>query len=353
MIVHFFPNEKFTATFINRTNSLFPVEDHLFLIYANNNNICKKEDAPYENVLWVDHKKDAKMILRKMREAGCVVIHSLPSYAALLLLFQAMMTSKAEFVWSIWGADLYDKFEKNHAKHVPVKSRLEEFLRRCVIQRFHRINAVKGDFDYLCQCYKVNGKNINCGLYYEFKEIELITTEHERTRIMIGHSATESCRHLETFELLLPYKDEIEVYCPLAYPTTAKEYIGNVEAKGKELFGEHFIAQKDFCPLDEYMTQLNYVDVGIFNNNRQQGMGNISALLYLGKRVMLSKDNTLLDFYQEMDAAIDTISEESMNEICEPLLMKTREKNRAIVRNIFSDENFVNKWQAVYGESVI
>ena len=42
-------------------------------------------------------------------------------------------------------------------------------------------------------------------------------------------------------------------------------------------------------PYSSYISFLGSIDIGIFNNNRQQGMGNITNLLYLGKKVYLSK----------------------------------------------------------------
>ena len=78
-----------------------------------------------------------------------------------------------------------------------------------------------------------------------------------------------------------------------------------------------------FCPILDYIEKEKYIEllstctVGIFNNNRQQAMGNINILLYLGKKLYLRTDVSMWDVYQERGYdifSVETIPQMSIEE---------------------------------------
>lgn len=54
---------------------------------------------------------------------------------------------------------------------------------------------------------------------------------------------------------------------------------------GINLFGDNFILLTEFLSPEEYAKILANVDVAIFAHRRQQALGNILALIYIGKKV--------------------------------------------------------------------
>lgn len=115
-------------------------------------------------------------------------------------------------------------------------------------------------------------------------------------RIIIGNSATTGNKHVSAMKRLLHLRDEeIEIYCPLSYGNP--QYRDTVIKKGKELFGQKFIPVTEFMNLKEWQRFCNEMDVGIYNNNRQQAMGNIWLMLMLGKKVYIRKDTVMWSYF--------------------------------------------------------
>ena len=107
-------------------------------------------------------------------------------------------------------------------------------------------------------------------------------------KIVIGNSATESNQHLDIFEKIKHLDvSSVKLYCPLSYGDI--HYRDKVIEKGKELFGNSFYPITEYMEYEEYIRFLNSCDVGIYNNNRQQALGNISLMLNLGKKVYVPK----------------------------------------------------------------
>lgn len=140
-------------------------------------------------------------------------------------------------------------------------------------------------------------------------------TAQDIKRIVIGNSATSSNQHLEIFEHI-KHMDltRVELFCPLSYGED--EYRDRVVRRGKELFGDCFHPIVDYMKYEDYMCFLNTCDVGIYNNNRQQALGNINRLLDLGKKVFLPKRmREYCADYGYVTYAVETISYRSTKEL--------------------------------------
>ena len=71
-----------------------------------------------------------------------------------------------------------------------------------------------------------------------------------------------------------------------------QEYIEYVIKKGKQFFGNRFIPIMEFMEPEDYFSLLKQIDVAIMNHNRAQAVGNVFALLYLGKPVFLKSETS-------------------------------------------------------------
>lgn len=65
--------------------------------------------------------------------------------------------------------------------------------------------------------------------------------------------------------------------------------------EGNRIFGDKIFFLYDFMPLDDYIAFLDKINVGIYNNNRQQGLKNIMIMLALGKKVYLRPNTAIWD----------------------------------------------------------
>lgn len=75
------------------------------------------------------------------------------------------------------------------------------------------------------------------------------------------------------------------------------------------LFGEKVIVIEEFLDIDKYTELLSTIDVGIFNTDRQQALGNIRVLLRFGAKVFLSDDSGMIPFFSEEGYCVHSVSE--------------------------------------------
>lgn len=350
MIFHIFPREKFTVEYIKRINRLYNPQEHFFLVYGDGNgeffdkSIMQQNNVAYSHMLYEFDKIETYFC-----NASCIILHSLPfQYCNLKLIWDLQKKYSKRLAWVLWGGDLYDAYKYNRGIGVfKLKPIFTEILRIKIINSIYMI--VSGcDFEELKKRYKTNA--IQSTAQYDYKMIKFSDSKEQSDKInvMIGHSATNTCRHLETFNLLKRYSGKINVFCPLSYPADNTRYINKVEEAGRRIFGESFHAIKDFMNYDEYVAFLNKMDIAVFNNSRQQGMGNITSLLLLGKKVYLSNDNTIRFIYKNSDYDIYSVDDIEKDNFLEPLTEEQRESNRKKIEYKFSDENFMNEWNTIF-----
>ncbi|UAY50698.1 TDP-N-acetylfucosamine:lipid II N-acetylfucosaminyltransferase [Ferruginibacter albus] len=164
------------------------------------------------------------------------------------------------------------------------------------------------------------------------------TLKNQTTIIRIGNSATETNNHLDIFAALEKFKnEEIKVEVPLSYGET--DYATEVKNKGFQHFKNKFYPLENFISREEYIQQLNNVDVAIMFHNRQQALGNCVALLTLGKKLYLKKNNPLYSLFKKIgvnvfDASI--INTLSYKDFVEPLSQNEVDTNIEILKRFFS-----------------
>jgi hypothetical protein len=95
--------------------------------------------------------------------------------------------------------------------------------------------------------------------------------------------------------------------------------------------------------LDEYNFLLNKTKIAIFNNHRQQAMGNIISLLYFGAKVYVSKYNSMYRFFKNNKMIIFSYEKDLKKEqFSEGLSVAEIEHNRKILSQIFSEERLLS-----------
>jgi len=157
--------------------------------------------------------------------------------------------------------------------------------------------------------------------------------------ILVGNSATYTGNHAEAFDLLhkLGVNDR-EVVAPLSYgdPQLAKE----LTSLGQEYFSDNFEPLMDFMPVQEYVAIIKKCGYVIMNHVRQQAVGDIVIMLYLGARVFVRQENPVYGFFKNSGVVISTVQElEGHPELLNlPLTPEERASNRAIVSDYWGRE---------------
>lgn len=351
MILHLIAYEKFTEDYIIRINRVFEENQHLFVVFGekpesnirnvNANNVIYSID-------FANKIQCAIFLIKKILKADKLIIHALflsDMYLRLLLFLQPVAGNK--YFWNIWGYDLYNAYW-NRDKFV-----VREKLRIRFIKKIKAVGYIPDDYLFLKNNYETAAKFYLASYSYDFyyPEIDAPSETKNTINILLGNSATEECQYEEIIDKLTQFSDkEILVKCVLSYPKENDEYRNKIVRYGKDKLGDKFIPLIDFMPYEKYTELLSEIDVAIFNHNRQQALGNIASLLYLGKKVYVNPANGCKDYFEKMGAKIFSTESLSEADICKCNSKKLQAINRKVIDKFFSDQQFKERWRRIFEE---
>lgn len=171
--------------------------------------------------------------------------------------------------------------------------------------------------------------------------------------VLLGQSASPHNNHLEAFDLLLDHLPTgARLIVPLSY--VSKRYADHIEQVGRTLFGERFIALRDWMPIADYQQQISRCGFVVMNHRVQMAVGNIVSALYKGAKVFMQPANPLFGFFTDLGVTVFDIGELSNAPATawQPLSAELQQRNRAamvgrygraqVVSRIAALENF---WQ--------
>ncbi len=161
----------------------------------------------------------------------------------------------------------------------------------------------------------VTKNNGNVDVNIESKAIIPAKPPIKTIKVLCGNNAHSFNKHSKTlFQLQKFINEDIKLYVPISYGndyvTARSGYIQGLKSLGNELYPSTKCAfMTKLMPQHEYTKFLTGLHAGIFNAERQNALGNINKLLYMGKKVYLSRKNPLFDFYVEKGFEIHDIDE--------------------------------------------
>lgn len=332
-------DKKFVPSFIQFLSENFHREEHRFIVYGDVNN----GDVPKgQGVIFLPHLlKAIRPLMAELRDARKVIIHGMfSSHLLYLLMLQPWFLRKC--YWAIWGGDLYI----HQAEQKDWRWKKNEWIRSFVIKRLgHFITHIRGDYELAQKWYGAKGVWYECFMYPSnlYQEPPVQNTPHEGINILLGNSADPSNNHIDALEKLRPYTAEnIQIFCPLSYGDA--EYAKQVADYGESIFGDKFNPLLEFMRFDEYKKLLAKIDIAIFNHKRQQGMGNITSLLGMGKKVFMRSDVTSYHAISSLGALVYDV--EYLDLL--PLDVNHSSSNSNIIANYFSRKNLAKSWQKIY-----
>ncbi len=295
-IIHVFPYEKFARDYINFVNHFFHKSEHLFIIYW-------KYDKPdlqldwAENVYYINHQMDLffqkrnRKLVKAILKSKQIIFHSLNETTDKISILLPGVCSKSYICF--WGYDIYGFRNKVNGW----KARFWRWYRKQFVRHAKGIlTLVEGDYDVLNSFVKTKGKHLK-GFYLPYDFIETLNKARKEKRknplwLLVGNSASRSNQHYEILKQLSVYKDEdIKILVPLSYGDM--DYAEEIVQYGCQIFGDKFVPVQDFMKAEEYWGMLSQCTAAFFNNDRQQALGNINALLYFGTKVYIRTDTAM------------------------------------------------------------
>jgi dTDP-N-acetylfucosamine:lipid II N-acetylfucosaminyltransferase len=354
MHIHLFTNESlYSSELLKLFNTAVNLQDHLFVFRkAKTGKFAYSSEVESRIIYSTNFRHLIWNVLPKMKAAKWIYFHYLP-YGPSLILWAIQPALIAKSTWVIWGGDVFIYKQKKQS----LKHRFYEFLRESIIPKFPEIAAfVEEDAREAIKVYHSKAGYVPI-LYPIPVNLDNLKDLNKRepggtTNVLIGNSADPSNNHLEMLELLSRFNNEdILIYCPLSYYGD-QEYISTVVKKGNDIFGDNFIPLLTMMTTQEYAVFLNDIDIAIMNHRRQQGLGNIMPLLFLGKKVFLRSDTSSFPFLSNAGCIIfDTCTMNKSNFASFKSLDKTAsESNKKAIEKMISPSYYAGLWNNLFSK---
>lgn len=327
-IVHIMTkNIAFIPPFIKFVNQNLGAENHKYIILADKDNDYEKllgaQNVEFINI--ISQRQNVFRLLKYLYNSKKIIIHGLwvENFVKVLFLHPDLLRKS---YWIMWGGDFY--FPEKHS-----------YVKKEVIKKIeYLVTGTRGDYELVKKWYSAKGKYIKCFNYPSslYKEYDINEKSSDTINIQVGNSAATTNNHLEIFDKLLKYKEEnIKIFVPLSYGN--KEYKKEVMFKGREMFGDKFVAITEFLSFDKYLDFLANIDIAVFNHKRQQAFGNIITLLGFGKKVYIHPSSTLNGVFREYNIKVYNVNDISIKMIDE----NVRKQNIENVKQNFSKEALI------------
>ena len=127
------------------------------------------------------------------------------------------------------------------------------------------------------------------------------------------------------------------LYIPLSYNVQNENYRLAVISGFKDVFGEkaHFLL--DFESYDVYIKRFLTFKIAIFSTWRQEALGNIEICFQIGIKVLLSRNNPYLAYFQGLGLRVYALEDVQTPADLEPLNENDKKYNRETFYRIIEE----------------
>lgn len=372
-LLHISPDEKF----INNVNYLFekalPNNNHFYIIKKNLNDDLKYVNSS-TNVFLFDFKNILKQISTLEKKYDLIFLHGLFHQNARIF---NEISNKDAVVVIFWGGEVYDN-NKIYPFNIFLDQTSLLSKRLSSVNSFSKIKNNFYDFFFNTRLSRRQLLNLynsikHFGVIHKeevehFKKIGILSNEvnhffisyypiefilkdvlFERqlgNNILVGNSASLSSNHLEIFSILSEFSDPIDnrqIIVPLNYGDP--NYATAIKNNGYKIFKNKFVPLLEYLSLSEYNKILSTCGIAIMNHKRQQAVGNIVALIYMGSKVYLRKSNTIYHYLKRIGIHVFAIEDDlviSNINAFELLNQSEIEHNRNVLFSHLSEKNLID-----------
>jgi dTDP-N-acetylfucosamine:lipid II N-acetylfucosaminyltransferase len=369
-ILHFIPDEKVTDQIIE----IFTVinKDNVFFVFKKSKDAYKYTKNIKENVIGFSYDLHKINNIIDTHKFKAIIVHGMRLEFAKIIL---EIKTEISIGWVAWGFDIYglpkiqpslyafktnsfllksDKIlfikrfikkynflRKIYFKNLLKREDYNTIILRAIEKVKYFCSYVEEDFNFFSLYYPNRLKF----LYAAFNSIDQYLAGNnnliifdDAVNILVGNSNTPECNHIDVFDQLSLFKEVSNlIYVPLSYGDDEK-YKHAVINHGNKQFGNRFVPMLDFMDRVKYINILQSCSVGVFYHYRQQAMGNIIAMLYMGSRIYLSSRNPAYQYLKKNGILVFDFDKDFKIYSNSKLNMVDIEKNRKILNSIFSAE---------------
>ncbi len=308
------------------------------------------------------HKISRKDLLKlstfkRLKEYDCVIIHALiPAFIWLIL----CSSKQIKYAWVGWGYDYYDLiYDDVHEMYLPktseiyknyidkkklpvkifrklakaIKGPLLKILKVKVLEKIEIFSPVlKEEHRLIKEKYSID--SMGEYVYWQYSSLEDTVKGFDKERvngnnILLGNNATYTNNHLDILGLL--NQTNRKILMPLSYGDDF--YQKEMIEKSSIYFDGDIDFMMDYIPLEDYISKISSCDVVIMNHIRQQALGNIIIMLYLGAKVFLREECPTYRFLKDLGIHFFSIQslEKNIDLIKQELSEDQIQKNRDIL----------------------
>ena len=347
--------------FINKTNgfpksmisfmeSNFPeIKKSYYIVDRRKEEILPKLENVHRILSYKEFITNQKLI-GDMKSADKIIVSGVFTLQYIMPIYGKNILKK--IYWQFWGGD-YEVFRSSQISQ-KVKIR-KKFVFSCIKKSKGIILLTKPEIKVFNEIFGsiVAGKIFTAVVPSGQEDEEILMNARKEKkqdkicRIVIGNSATESNQHLAVFEKMKRLDvSNVKIYCPLSYGDS--KYRDKVIKKGKEQFGNQFYAITEYMTYEEYVRFLNSCDVGIYDNNRQQALGNISLMLNLGKKVYVSE--SIRKYYEQFGYKLYSTNEIETKTITDVLKFDVEDAEKNYMCYDLRKKKIYYEWERVLGQ---
>ncbi len=371
MILHFLPDGLISNDLVN--NFLHLGGEHTFLVFSRQPSTPIQHIDPsvqYVQVFGSD-PKEAKRVIAQLSPKA-IILHSLPSVFAQAL---AAVPISIPICWMVWGYDLYElsvikprlyapftrQFLLKRDWFFPIRVFMKSnpffrwFFYRILLNRENKEQAILNVFPrirYFCTYIREDYDVFTSFFPYRPEYVESVFSSIDQylagrmdavvpdsaSNVLIGNSNSATSNYPDAIRKVAPHAKLIDkVFVILSYGEE-EGYAEEVLACGKQYLGSQFHPVLTVMDRHKYIELLQSCHTGVFYHYRQQAMGNIIAMLYLGCRVYLSEENPAFKYFIRNEISVFSIEKELDQTGFSHLNPRMALENRQKMMSLFSKE---------------
>lgn len=352
-ILHITTDNKFIGHAMQTFEDVYPQQNEVWVFTSST-----KLNSPINNCKKVSFKQIVNPFFSaKLKKYDLVILHSFHNYWIFIVFFAS---KNINFAWLGWGFDYYDyiykkpellmlggtrKINKLCFREGRIKNTIEsvviflldKFFKASALKKIKSFSPVlKEDYNLIEKArlipYLAPFVAWNYGSLEENLVKDFIGERVSGENVLVGGSASFTNNHMEAFQLLkelgVPKEGDRKVFVPISYGDDCCKK--QVLKLGEELLGGSFCPLIKFMPISEYVGQIKKCGFVIMNHIRQEAVGNILIMIYMGARVFLRQENPTYHFLKNEGVVLNTIGELSQNSE----LLQLRLSNEEIKNNI-------------------
>lgn len=335
--VHIFTDSKFIP-WVKSSFAQHAWESTFIVLQASSSTVAHTVNE----VIYVPIENDWKSKVLKIIDTSQIVFHYfLDNHKASLVIDSS---GPAIHCWCFYGAEIYQQTPLfRDILYGPVTRKylwlLPEIRYRVKLRSFYyrMLKREKPPVTLLQQAIK----KISGILWYVPEEIAFINTriklppwynfqffsfsdiipdpearcQSNNHKILVGNSATIENNHLDVLNALQQVQNPTySVSLPMTYGLFPR-YKSLVKRKFSKALKERAFFLENHMPLEKYYSYLSEHPTAAFLHHRQQALGNVLYMLYIGAKVYLSRDNIIVQWLRNNQVRVFIFEDEFVNDL--------------------------------------